>query len=529
MATVNGSYVTNTWNGLTRSWRARMDYSVSETTTTYTINVTWCGIHVKSSNAYFNAKTMTTTVSGALSASYLNASAKDVSSSSDWKLNSGTISVTFNKTSSAQSKTVSLSVKSSSTNAWKGTSTCSFSVTIPALLPATLSFDGNGNTGGTAPSSISTYQNVSTQLPSSTDLTKTGFNFNGWNTDSAGTGTTYGLGAYYTPTSSSATFYAKWVSNYVAPIITGLRSYRVVNDATGVNPGVSTSGVRGYCDFEVVSGQHYTVTSVIMKVLIDGLQQGSDISMTKTANKWYGYTPNPDDYPALDLDTDKMYAIRIIATLVGEDGVTRTIPSSGTLETYISKEAFVIDVNEDGTAVAFFGVAPDGEEGLYIGSSTDTADMNISGDESVGGDLTVGGAENVDGDLTIGGTVNGYNFATNNVLWTGAYYMTDGHTATLSNKVSEQVSGIVLVWSYYSSGTAQNWDWNYIFVPKWHAAVNNGNGVDCFLTANAAAAHKYVYVYDDKIVGHAQNTGSRTIAGVSCSNSSYVLRAVIGV
>ena len=35
-------------------------------------------------------------------------------------------------------------------------------------------------------------------------------------------------------------------------------------------------------------------------------------------------------------------------------------------------------------------------------------------------------------------------------LWSGAWWMNEGKTATLSEKVSEQLTGIVLVWSYYT-------------------------------------------------------------------------------
>lgn len=116
-----------------------------------------------------------------------------------------------------------------------------------------------------------------------------------------------------------------------------------------------------------------------------------------------------------------------------------------------------------------------------------------------------------------------------NILWTGAYYMTAGHTATLSDKVSNQLSGIVLVWSAYSNGTAQNYDWSYYFVPKWHAALHAGQSVDILMMNNTIASNvmcrKLVYVHDNKIVGNDNNTAT----GTGYANNAKVLRAVIGV
>ena len=117
------------------------------------------------------------------------------------------------------------------------------------------------------------------------------------------------------------------------------------------------------------------------------------------------------------------------------------------------------------------------------------------------------------------------------VLWSGGYFMTDTQTATFTNgqKVSDQLSGIVLVWSAYDSGKAQDYNFDYQFIPKWHVLNHNGSGVDYVMIINAALnitlCKKYVYVYDDKIVGNANNNKS----GTGFNNAAKVLRAVIGI
>lgn len=120
----------------------------------------------------------------------------------------------------------------------------------------------------------------------------------------------------------------------------------------------------------------------------------------------------------------------------------------------------------------------------------------------------------------------------NNVLWEGGAYMTANQTANLSELVSEQLTGIVLVWSAYGSGAVQNYDWIYQFVPKDHVIARPGQGISAGVMCNAsgsAVGTKYVYVYDDHVAGYADNYGTRTGSGISFNNSYWVLRYVLGI
>ena len=109
--------------------------------------------------------------------------------------------------------------------------------------------------------------------------------------------------------------------------------------------------------------------------------------------------------------------------------------------------------------------------------------------------------------------------------------MSNNQTADLSEAVSEQLSGIVLVWSAYSGG-AKDYDWIYQFVPKYHVMFRNGQGVSTGVMCNAAGSYvgtKYVYVFDDHITGYTSNSTSQTGSGISFQNAHWVLRYVLGV
>ena len=83
------------------------------------------------------------------------------------------------------------------------------SLTITRLY--TITYNGNGHTGGTVPAAIDKKHGTSITLSSSTP-TRTGYTFAGWNTKQNGTGTTYAKGATYS-TNADVTLYAKWTAN----------------------------------------------------------------------------------------------------------------------------------------------------------------------------------------------------------------------------------------------------------------------------------------------------------------------------
>lgn len=81
------------------------------------------------------------------------------------------------------------------------------SVTVSA--PYTVSYNANGGSG--APGNQTKAQDITLKL-STTTPTRTGYTFNGWNTNNSGTGTNYAAGANYTA-NANVTLYAKWTAN----------------------------------------------------------------------------------------------------------------------------------------------------------------------------------------------------------------------------------------------------------------------------------------------------------------------------
>lgn len=120
------------------------------------------------------------------------------------------------------------------------------------------------------------------------------------------------------------------------------------------------------------------------------------------------------------------------------------------------------------------------------------------------------------------------------ILWTGGYYMTETHKITLAEKVSDQTNGIVLVFSRYANGAAQDTNFNSFFIPK--ALVSTKSGVGHMFVMYATPtfelmAGKYLYINDTTITGHANNAlaGTSSTTGITYANNAFVMRYVIGI
>lgn len=83
----------------------------------------------------------------------------------------------------------------------------------------TVTYDGNGNTGGSVPVDRNQYEEntLVSILGNTGSLTKTGFTFAGWNTQADGNGITYRAGSVYTMGAAPLTLYAKWTKGTVPP------------------------------------------------------------------------------------------------------------------------------------------------------------------------------------------------------------------------------------------------------------------------------------------------------------------------
>ena len=111
----------------------------------------------------------------------------------------------------------------------------------------TVTYSGNGSTGGSAPAAATGVSISTVTLADSGNLVKAGYTFVGWNTLPSGLGTDYAVGATFYP-SSSTTLYAKW---------TALPTYTINYDGNGATSGgvpVAQTGIYAATTLDTNSG-----------------------------------------------------------------------------------------------------------------------------------------------------------------------------------------------------------------------------------------------------------------------------------
>ena len=127
--------------------------------------------------------------------------------------------------------------------------------------------------------------------------------------------------------------------------------------------------------------------------------------------------------------------------------------------------------------------------------------------------------------------IGDYTIGANNVLWAGGNIMYSWQEITLSQAITAQENGIVLIFSAYSDSKAQDYSFNSFFVPKHFVSAFGGKGHTFIMAASKFGymATKYLYISDTKITGNDDNGSNGTANGITYNNYGFVLRAVIGV
>lgn len=178
--------------------------------------------------------------------------------------------------------------------------------------------------------------------------------------------------------------------------------------------------------------------------------------------------------------------------------------------------------------------------GVSAGDIEASGNVSASGTLSVTGNTTLGQASMsslvASGTGTFGGkvTLNGGWFTNAKVLASKTSSLGNGQSVSLSEPISQQANGIVLVFSQFNVSTASAVDsgWNTFFVSKYVVSNFPGQGHVFIMTTDSVfgtIGAKYVWIADDVIAGQANNIASGSSNSVYYDNTAFVLRYVLGV
>lgn len=505
-----------------RRFRARLDYGVnSETDTTIQY---WARVYVEIN------PTLSTDWTGYLrfdSDSTVSASGKTYYKKDKVVRLISTKYKTYTKGTSATTGKISFSVKKASGTIAGTTMSSSVNVTIPAKR-YDISFNANG--GSNPPASQKKVHGTALTLTTGVP-TRAGYDFVSWNTAADGSGTSYASGATFS-TDAITTLYAQWHLSYVPPKVENIRAYRVANGKSIYNPDVLSTGTKIYAEFKLTNPVSGTVT--VSAKFGTTSQESSGTS----GNVKYFYSP--DGYlPATSSET-----VTFTLSVTDYKGNNYTY----TYSTFVSKEIYIFDAFKGTSGSTEYQSFALGGSARDFGSSSRSSKGNFDCymDADFQGNVDVTGKVNAkDSDFNGTININGIpikgchkirtirNGETSSYTYDSiGWYMDGAKTVLLEETVSSQQNGIILVWSYYNSGS-KDWGWNFSVIPKIFVTDNPSTGGMCvFLSESALLGNisaKYLYILDDRIVGNDNNIKSGTgTSGIKYDNKKFVLRFVYG-
>lgn len=141
----------------------------------------------------------------------------------------------------------------------------------------TVTYDGNGNTGGTVPTDTNSYASGATVTAktNSGSLVKTGYIFANWNTLANGTGTNYVAGTGTFTITSNTTLFAKWIS---IPAVNSVQATGITANSASSGGNVTADGGASVTSRGVVWDTNASPTILLSTKTSDGTGTGSYIS-----------------------------------------------------------------------------------------------------------------------------------------------------------------------------------------------------------------------------------------------------------
>lgn len=523
----------------------------------FVMNFTWSG-------TYAGTKTASGSISVAAKTSYkvsynANGGSGTPSQQTKWHGTTLTLSSTKPTRTGYTFKGWATSSSGSVAYAAGASYTANASVTLYAVWQAvTYKVTYNANGGSGAPGQQTKTYGVTLKL-STTKPTRTNYNFKGWAKSATGA-VAYAAGANYT-SNAAITLYAVWELAYNPPTISNVKVTRCDSSGTALETGTYCKITFSWsCDQNTGSNPVKTIVITWLDQTVNVTASGNSGSVSQIVGG------------ALDNDTTYTFTVKVTDS---KDGVSQVKKNLGATK-------YPIDFKVGGTGVAFGkpaeldNVADIGYQTKFSGgilqpvlatgtdlnsiltpnvySGNNTKDNSYPNVPFSSGTFTLrvesaGPSGQIKQTITLcdktkartwerfyyssaWGDWTSISDFPGTVLWSGGYYMTSGHTVNLAENISDQASGVVLVFSEYYDGVVKNQTFVSYFVSKRLVSDHNGAGHSFRMcTSNLAYyATKYLYISDNKIVGHDNNKLVGTGAcGINYTNDRFVLRYVIEV
>lgn len=238
----------------------------------------------------------------------------------------------------------------------------------------TIKFNANGGNFDTPPEEFSVlagdtfYFSTVTAYP-----TKANFYFVGWSTNPKASSVTYVSTSEYQPLANDVWF-AVWKSRYIKSNIdvTSVRTaYNTVTetyieDSAGMSAKISWTLSKGKWLEDLDSNTWIDIDSVYMVEIYSSEDPNTILFSQMLSENAIEILRFPSDplQPAVFFNAKKQYLIKVIVSDFHPTDLNQL--GTYTVNSYISVAEFTMDFNRDGTAICFFGEAPDEKIGLFL-------------------------------------------------------------------------------------------------------------------------------------------------------------------
>ncbi len=206
-----------------------------------------------------------------------------------------------------------------------------------AIITYSVTYAGNGSTGGAAPTDASSpyAPGASVTVLGSGSLVRTGYSFAGWNTASDGSGSGYAQGATFTMPSANVTLHAMWNLEFYAVTYAGNGSTggSVPTDGSSPYPAGATVTVLGNTGGLVRTGHLFTGWNTAAAGTGDSYSPSATFTMPAAATTLYAqwipaypvsYSGNGNTGGTAPVDASSPYPAGTTVTVLGAGSLVRS-------------------------------------------------------------------------------------------------------------------------------------------------------------------------------------------------------------
>lgn len=297
--------------------------------------------------------------------------------------------------------------------------------------------------------------------------------------------------------------------NENAGTVTELASYDINDEIVITDQIDKVTNISGY-GIETIIAPRFNYTWDDMSYIMEKLENEG----TFTENDIFKYDLNLDGI----IDMDDYYNVQWFVL----NDITIENPARLKINTQNAKDNFVLTdgYGTDRVAIDFAGIRFKGNTHLSI-------------ENDFGEEVIRLGADGINIDKGIMSDL-----FQNNILWqannsAGGYYMTSDHIINLSEKISDQSHGIILVWWGFNPETQKlvGGPVSTQIIPKSLISENKGTlfHQDMHYGSFSYSGTKITNIFDDHIIGNSTNISTGTGgSGIKYNNNRFVLSYVIG-